>query len=144
MVLLLSYKWFRSLPSLVRFSRIPNEIVIIKQMNAVCWRIIIDVPFPLLDNEGGGQRPRVSWCITVAILIINTIMLSSGTRPLPPPRLWKFHDNYSVRRYIAKYQESDYVVCKCAPWRVFVQPRMLGSEQQRNRGENWFRVFFKG
>lgn len=83
MVLLLSYKWFRSLPSLVRFSRIPNEIVIIKQMNAVCWRIIIDVPFPLLDNEGGGQRPRVSWCITVAILIINTIMLSSGTRPLP-------------------------------------------------------------
>lgn len=21
---------------------------------------------------------------------------------------------------------------------------MLGSEQQRNRGENWFRVFFKG
>lgn len=72
-----------SFVAISRFSRIPNEIVIIKQMNAVCWRIIIDVPFPLLDNEGGGQRPRVSWCITVAILIINTIMLSSGTRPLP-------------------------------------------------------------
>lgn len=58
MALLLSYKWFRSLLSPVRFSGIPNEIVIIKQMNAVCWRIIIDVP-PLITRGRGTATTRV-------------------------------------------------------------------------------------